>query len=179
MPRIILSSIAAFVGTNIDDILVLTILFSTASTRRQRVRIAMGYAIGVLLLTLISAFTASGLQLLPEQWLRLLGLIPILTGVRACFAHDSEPASARSDLSSAILITLGNGADNLGVYVALFAQSQFNAVLLSAAVFLLMAVLWSFLAGRIAGLPALRRLIAHRALVPAALILLGLCILII
>jgi len=174
MPSVILASVLAFVGTNIDDILVLTLLFSRG---RGRTRISLGYLLGVALLTGLSALAAFGLRRFSGDWLRLLGLIPILLGVRALLTSVGGVGEIRPSLLGAALITLGNGADNLGVYTALFARCSPAGTALASAVFLLLAALWLLLAARIAALPALRWLIGSRYLVPAVFVLLGIFIL--
>ena len=172
------TAVLAFIGTNIDDILVLTLLLS-AVRRRDRLNISAGYIVGVLLITALAALAAGGLRLLSGEWLRLLGLIPIYLGVRALLRRDADASSLRPTFSGAMLITLGNGADNLGVYIPLFARSGWENVALYALTFLVMAALWSLIAARLASLPALRRFIERRTavLVPVLLILLGLYIL--
>lgn len=170
----ILSSIIAFIGTNIDDILVLTLLLSGT---RRRGRVFAGYLLGIFVLAALSALAADGLRFLSAGWLRLLGIVPIALGVRALFGRGGGVSEVRPSVFGAALITLGNGADNLGVYIPLFARLSAGRVVLSSLVFLAMGVLWVFLAGRIASLPALRRIIGSRALVPAVFILLGLYIL--
>ena len=174
-----LTAILAFIGTNIDDIFVLTVLLSAAGLR-GRVRVSSGYAMGVLLITALAALAAGGLRLFSGSWLRLLGLIPAFLGVRAWLRRDDgDGAALRPTFAGAMLITLGNGADNLGVYIPLFARSTLWEAALSAMVFLVMAGLWSLLAARIASLPMLRGWLERRAavLVPVILILLGLYIL--
>jgi cadmium resistance protein CadD (predicted permease) len=174
-----LTSVLAFTGTNIDDILVLAVLFSAASCR-DRFRAALGYISGVMGITALAALAAGGLRLFSGDWLRLLGLIPIVMGIRALLQRDLDDHSAlRATFTGTMLITLGNGADNLGVYIPLFTRSTPGEIALSALVFLVMAVCWALLASRMASLPALRRFIERRTriLVPAVLILLGLYIL--
>ena len=175
-----LTSIFAFIGTDIDDILVLTLLFSAVPLRRSRISLSAGYISGVTIVTALSMLAAGGLRLFPEQYLRLLGIIPIALGIRAWHKQDDDnPSPLRPSFTGAMLITLGSSADNLGVYIPLFARSAPQAAALSAVVFLSMAALWSLLAACIASLPALRRFIERRAsiLVPALFILLGLYIL--
>ena len=173
------TAILAFISTNIDDILVLTLLLSAAS--RSRFPLSAGYVSGVAAITALSAFAAAGLQMFPENTLRLLGLVPILLAVRAWRSRgDDNAPPIHPTFAGAMLITLGSGADNLGVYIPLFARSAPRTIALSALTFLLMAVLWCALAARIASLPALRRFIDRRAhrLIPPVFILLGLYILI-
>ena len=169
------------VGTadNIDDILVLTLLLTQSRERRGRMRISLGYAVGVAMLTAISIRAGTGLRMFFGDWLWLLGLIPIALGVKAVFAGDDGDSPEGASVLSVALITLGNGADNLGVYIPLFAGYEPARIVLAALIFLLMTVLWLILGAKLSSLPALRRLIeAHRRmLVPAVYILLGLYIL--
>ena len=171
----ILTAALAFVGTNIDDILVLTLLLARARDRRGRRHIGVGYILGVLALTAVSAAAAMGLRMIPGGWLRLLGLVPVVLGVRAIFSSDEGETVLAPSLMGAALITLGNGADNLGVYIALFSRAQAAQTALSSAVFLIMTILWLKFAARLAAFPGLRRFIGKRSriLVPAVFILLG------
>lgn len=178
MVGLIFTAVLAFTGTNIDDILVLTLLYAGASGRSGRLRIGAGYFLGVLTLTAVSALAASGLRMIPGGWLRWLGLVPVAMGVRAFFGDDSASARA-SSLLGAMLVTLGNGADNLGVYIALFGSLTAAQTALSSIIFLLMAFVFAFAAARLAAFPALGRFIERHGawLTPMVLILLGLYIL--
>ena len=80
---------------------------------------------------------------------------------------------------SVMLLAIANGADNLGVYIPLFAGYSAGQMLVTAAVFAVMIFLWCRLAQRIAALPALRAGIRKykRVIVPAVFIALGIFIL--
>jgi len=177
MPATILTAAITFAATNLDDIFILTLLLANAKTPRQYQYTSAGYAAGVLLLTLISALAANGLQMLPSSLLRLLGLIPITLGVRAWLNKDADAhAPLHPGFLAAMLTTLGNGADNAGVYIPLFTRIS---PITASAVFLTMAALWSLIAARAASLPPVRNAVSRhgRWFVPAVFILLGLYIL--
>ncbi|WP_218004307.1 cadmium resistance transporter, partial [Cellulosimicrobium funkei] len=85
-----LSTIAAaaglFVATNIDDIVVLTVLFAVAARGSSRLRawqIVAGQYLGLVTLIAVSFLAALGLTIVPDEWVGLLGLIPLAIGVLA------------------------------------------------------------------------------------------------
>lgn len=180
MIAVLSAAAAAFAATNIDDLFVLMLLFGQADGKRARLRIAAGQFLGIGLLTLVSVAAALGLGLVPGSYLRLLGLVPILLGLRAWKQRNEqeEMPSAVGVLSTALL-TIANGGDNLGVYIPLFTGYTAGQLAVTAAVFGLLCGLWCLLGARLASLPRVRETI-HRwkgILVPAVLILLGLSIL--
>ncbi len=182
----LLTAVTAFAATNIDDIFLLMLLFAQTRSRRDRLRITAGQYLGVGLLFAASLAGARAARALPPQVLPLLGLVPLALGVRELLEGLRRPANRSDDapppapgVLSVALLTVSNGADNLGVYIPLF--SGYAAPQLAAAglVFAAMTALWCFLGCRLAGLPAVNRLLrrCRPVLVPAVLIFLGISIL--
>ena len=182
MLQILAAAAAAFIGTNLDDLLILMLLFAQAEDRAGRRRIAAGQFLGIGVLTVVSTLCALGLGRVSGGYLRLLGLIPILLGLRAFMtrnhSEEAEDASAVGVLSTAAL-TIANGGDNLGVYIPLFAGYRAGQLAVTAAVFALLCGLWCLFAARLAALPRVQAVIRRwkGLLVPAVLILLGVSIL--
>ena len=178
---VILTATAAFLGTNLDDILILTLLFAQA--KGGRVAITAGQFAGIGVLTTVSFLFARLVQGLPQSVLPLLGLVPIALGLRACFQYRraGEQAAAPEAVGflSVLLLTVANGGDNLGVYIPLFAGYGPLQMAVTAGVFALMTALWCLLGARLANLPLLRSaVLRYRGrIVPAVFILLGLSIL--
>ena len=85
----LLASIAAYIGTNIDDIFILTILL-TQNVGKSRRRMVAGHFLGVAVITVVSMLGALGLQNLPLKYVGLLGLVPIALGIRAWIAGDDD-----------------------------------------------------------------------------------------
>ena len=170
----------AFVATNVDDLFVLMLLFGQARGKGARLRITEGQFVGIGLLFAASAAAALGLGRVPEQYLRLLGLVPIVLGLRAWKNRggQEEEVFAAGVLSTAML-TVANGGDNLGVYIPLFAGYTAGELAVTAAVFTLLCGLWCLLGAKLASLPRVREGIGRwkGILVPAVFILLGLSIL--
>lgn len=185
MKTILLSTIA-FISTNIDDLFINMIFFAQYHTKETTRSIVAGKYLGIGILTAISLLGAYGLQMLPGKWLSLLGLVPIALGIKAILsalhAQESEEDSntpAQTLWLSMMLITIANGADNIGVYLPLFASFtgwQIGAAIL---VFALMTGIWCFLSKQLTGLPLLQKLLTKYKpiLIPLVYILLGFYIL--
>ena len=179
-------AIGAFVGTNIDDILMDTLLFSGTRTKGETYSVVFGKYIGMAVLTSVSLLAAWGLRLIPQQYIRYLGLIPIILGVKAFIEgvrkdeEDEEDFSRSANfLMNAALITVANGADNLGVYIPLFAGIGLWEMVKVVCVFAVMVVVWCFFAKKLSELPPLRRFIDRykKIIIPIVYVSLGIYIL--
>lgn len=167
-------SAVAFIATNIDDIFLLTLLFSAGNMRKSNIYI--GHFLGIMILSIISCLGAYGLTALFEKYVFLLGLVPIFLGIKAIFDRDDDQKSVFSgSILSVILLTVSSGGDNIGVYIPIFARMDAVHFILSLAIFGIMSVMWCFIAQRLSALPALRRFIEKykRVIVPVIFILLG------
>ncbi len=181
MGEAFLASAAAFAATNLDDLLVLMLLFGQAEDRLSRRKICLGQLLGIGVLTLVSVAAALGLRMVPEQYVRLLGAVPILLGIRAWLDRDGdEDAPSAVGVLSTALLTVANGGDNLGVYIPLLTGFSAGQLALCAGVFAVMTLLWCLLGSRLAALPRVGGFIQRYKgfLVPVVLILLGVSILI-
>ena len=121
----IFTSMIAYIGTNMDDVFVIMILLAQ-SVKGTKGQIVAGHFLGIGILTVISMLGAFGLQNLPLQYVGILGLVPIGFGIKSWMDHkkervgDDAPDAQSVRLLSMAMITLGNGADNVGVYISLF-----------------------------------------------------------
>lgn len=182
MLAVLFSSVFAFIGTNVDDIFLLTLFFSEARTKSDARAIACGQSLGILFLYLVSVLGALGLSFLPEKYIGFLGILPIILGVKAIFDRDDEDDGQKSALGGAVrvaLVTVANGADNLGVYIPLFEGFSAWQTAASGVVFLLMTALWCIFGKKFSEMTFLRRFLEKYKwiLVPTILILLGVYIL--
>jgi len=89
-----------FAGTNIDDLIVLTVLFlsARANGRPRPWQIWVGQHTGIGVLIAASAVAALGLTVIPDTWVGLLGLVPLALGMRGLItairaAGTAEPPS--------------------------------------------------------------------------------------
>ena len=177
----ILTAISTFISTNIDDFLILMLLFSQTHCKQDRLKVLWGQYLGVGVIVSISLIAAVGVQLLPEQYIRFLGLIPLFLGVKAALKgdDDKEAFAGKIGVLPVAGLALAGGGDNLGVYIPIFASLSARELALTMLIYLLLIPLWCLLAAKLAKLPAIAELIRRyqRVLVPAVFILLGLMIL--
>lgn len=187
------STIAAaagmFAATNIDDIVVLTVLF-LASTRGgpRPWQIVLGQYLGFSTLVAISVVAALGLTIVPDQWVGFLGMIPLVIGVIGLVRalrkgrddDEAESALKAVGLLGVAGITIANGADNISLYTPVFRTISPTDTAITIAVFLVLVAVWCLL-GRAIGtnrrITEMLERIEHW-LVPAVFIGLGLFILI-
>ena len=155
-----LSTIAAaaglFVATNLDDIVVLTVLFA-ASARSSRLRgwqIVAGQYLGLITLIAVSFLAALGLTIVPDEWVGLLGLIPLAIGVLALVRtlrgqdddDEAESALKAVGLLGVAGITIANGGDNIAIYTPVFRTMSTIDALVTIVVFLVLLAGWCLFA---------------------------------
>jgi len=184
----IATAAALFAGTNVDDVVVLSLLTasSRAGGRPRRWEIWVGQYAGFAVLVGLSAAAGRGLALVPARWLWLLALIPLGLGVANLAAairslrrgERPRPPSAGGPLGVAAL-TIVDGVDNLAAYTPFFATARAGQVVVTLAVFAAGVAIWCLAGGlltRHARITAAVSRYGHWIL-PAALILIALYIL--
>jgi len=126
LPADIAVAATAFVGTNIDNALVTLAMVAAAPPERAH-RIVTGQIIGFVLLVMAAGATAIALFEISPKLVGLLGIVPLLQGLRGLLMlrhpERRRRLSARAvgaGYVSAALITVGAGGDNLAVYIPLF-----------------------------------------------------------
>lgn len=184
----VLAAAGMFAATNIDDIVVLTVLFLAA--RRSGSRswpIVAGQYLGFIALVAASVLAALGLTIIPDEWVGFLGLIPLAIGiwtlVRNLRRHgdddDDDVKVGSLGLLGVAGITIANGADNISLYTPVFRTISPADTTITIIVFLVLVAVWCA-AGRLIGTN--RRVTetlekVEHWLVPAVFIGLGLYIL--
>lgn len=178
----IVAAVVSFAATNIDDILLLTFFFGQGIPGW---RVVAGQYLGFSALVVISLVGYFARFAVPEAWIGLLGLVPIIIGalkLRGLRANE-EPEIRALSASSTLLIaatTFSNGGDNIGIYVPLFASTNLSGLILTITIFLLLLAVWCIAGYFFGRLPIVRQLCERHGhvLVPFALIGLGIYILI-
>ncbi|MEU4537448.1 cadmium resistance transporter [Streptosporangium sp. NPDC023825] len=143
-----------FAGTNVDDIVILTVLFlaSRAGGVPRPWQVVVGQYAGIAALVTVSAAAALGLAVVPDRWVGLLGLVPFGMGVwglvkawKAWSAgkdgDDGAPRIASGVLSIAG-VTIANGADNISVYTPMFRTIGPASSAVTVAVFAVLVAVW-------------------------------------
>jgi cadmium resistance protein CadD (predicted permease) len=135
---LVASAIGVFVGTDIDDLVVLTALFGSRQVGRRQ--IVAGQYLGIATLIVIGIVAAVGLLVVPARWVGLLGVIPLGLGVRGLIRREGNPVIVRTTMGVAG-ITIVNGADNVTVYAPLFRGAGWGIVVY-VAVFAVLVAVW-------------------------------------
>ena len=175
---------AVFAATNLDDIVVLTVLF-VAARRAGRPRpwhIVAGQYLGLGALVAAAVVVAAGLLVVPDPWTGLLGLLPIGLGIRALLTRsdDDGPPAVVGSLLGVAGVTIANGSDNIAVYVPVFRSLDPATGLVYLLVFAALVAVWCGTAALLGGHPRVVRLVGRAGhwLVPVVFVAIGVVILV-
>lgn len=86
----IITAFVSFVSTNIDDIFILMLFFTQIDKFMKRTHIVIGQYLGIGALTIISIIGALGLSAIPQEYVGLLGLVPIYLGIKEYLNYKKE-----------------------------------------------------------------------------------------
>ncbi len=153
---LLLLGTVAFAATNIDDIFLLMMFFSSFGLEARHV--VTGQYLGLGLLVGISAVASLLSLVVPSRIIALLGLVPILIGVKKFFELRALPKSdgiqeqvsqikkrtgSYISISRVATVTFTDGSDNIGIYVPLFASHNASVEIATLIVaFLAMTGVW-------------------------------------
>ena len=176
----------AFAATNVDDIIVLSILFARRDQHFGARQIVVGQYVGFAGLILASIAASVGLLALPAEAVGALGFVPIALGLRGLWrarhrgAEDNAATVETDSLStkSVAAITVANGADNIAIYAPLFATIGTGGLVTTVVVFLTLVAVWVLAGLLIGSRPAVVRAVAWAGsyAIPVVLIALGIFI---
>jgi len=173
-------ALAAGLATTFDDNIYLTGFFAEVNRSFRPQHVVLGELLG---------------RLLPSQWLGLMGVLPILIGLRNLLQHLRDgygalPGFQPRRLSllellrdrrtySVSLVTIANGSNNLSIYIPLFASLRPLQVPLVLPVLYGFVGLWLWLSFHLTRTPGLALLLNRYAPIffPFVLIWLGVRIL--
>lgn len=191
----LVQALVLFVATNIDHLALLALWFVHGQNQPgNTARIFAGQYVGfgVILAVTIVLSAISGL-VIPQEYLRFLGLIPLALGVKAATSEirerrhceesedeaEAQLKGKKVSVGAVAVVTMANGGDEIAVYLPVFALSTWWQIALFCAVFLLLAevllALARFITGRMGLAEVLERFEA--IIFPSVLILLGVLIL--
>lgn len=185
------AAIGLFAATNIDDIVVLAVLF-LASTRGgiRSWQIVVGQYLGFIALVVLSVVAALGLTIVPDEWVGFIGLLPLTIGVLGLVrwlrrrGNDDDDDAAGALRAGGLLgvagITIANGADNISLYTPVFRTISPTDTVLTIVVFLVLVAVWCVVGRAVGTHPKVTETLerVEHWLVPAVFIGLGLYIII-
>jgi cadmium resistance protein CadD (predicted permease) len=184
MLELIALGIAAFVSTNIDDIFLLMVFF--ADKRFTPIQVVGGQYAGMAALVIASVLAALATVAIPDQIVGLMGLLPIIIGIRELLElrksdDDDEGLPNRTGMGflTVTAVMIANGADNIGVYVPIFAIRTPAEMLVIMLIFAVLTGVWCVAGYALVNNPIVGGYIRRvgRVLLPFVLIGLGIYIL--
>ena len=184
MIAIIPVAAAAYVATNLDNFILLVALL--ARYRKHMANVIAGFFASTLILVLVGMWIGKAANIVPVEYLGLLGFVPISIGVieliqlrrgntDATEAKEESADGAQKVFTTTLGTQLGNGADTVVIFGVLFIDSMPAADILAAITFAAMAFILVCVGVYAVRHPALCEWIdryAHRAM-PFILIIVG------
>jgi cadmium resistance protein CadD (predicted permease) len=140
-----------FAVTNVDDMVVLAVLnaSSRATGQPKRWQIWAGQYAGVAVLVGVCLLAALGLTLVPERWVRVLGLAPLgrgvrklVTAVRARGSGGGAPSPPVTGLAGVTGLTIANGGDNIAAHIPVSRAIGAGRIAVTIAVFAAGVAVW-------------------------------------
>jgi cadmium resistance protein CadD (predicted permease) len=162
---VVAKGMVLYTSTNIDDMFILIGFLSEPRVRIRSVAVGQFLGIGVLYVSSVVGSVAS--LVVPPAVIGLLGLIPIVVGVKKWLglhparvsgfplATESTIFGGRSNVWTVVVATVVNGGDNMSIYIPFFATRSGYNIAVIGGVFACMTGVWLLFA---------HWLIRHRAI---------------
>jgi cadmium resistance protein CadD (predicted permease) len=177
-------ALAAFASTNLDNLLLLTVLQGQAHQRKLAV--FFGY-VGAIVTIVVAGLVATRLaDALPVDKVGYLGLVPIAMGIyrfvslrRSTGDGVAVAPGPALGAGAVAMLTIANGGDTIAVLLPLFAETAESLIWVLAGTIVGAAVLWFVVSKAVSERAWVRRALprVERWLVPALLIVVGVYIL--
>ncbi len=189
------TGLTAFAATNLDDIIVMSLFFSQVNTCFLVRHIVIGQYLGFSALVIASLPSFFGKFILPESWIGLLGILPIIIGINSLLNQETSDTEDLNTSESSqawwsnflspqtygvAAVTIANGGDNIGIYMPMFATNTWDNLLVILLVFFVMVGVWCYAAYHLTQVKAIASFITRygNSLIPFILMGLGVSILI-
>jgi cadmium resistance protein CadD (predicted permease) len=179
-------AIALFASTNVDDMFVLVGFFADPKFRPRE--IVIGQYAGITVLVGVSVVGSLLALVISLAYVGLFGIVAIGLGLKKLFdlyrnrddlrEEHYDPSARHTRTATVALVTLANGADNIGIYMPAFAVRPGYEIGIMVVVFGLMTGLWCLLAYRLVRHPRYGTLIRRHGRRVAPLVLIGIGVLI-
>ncbi len=173
------SSVVAYIATNIDDMFINMVLFASSKGKKDDFSIVLGKYFGTGALVAISAMAGFGAQALIGEYIHILGAVPVFLGLKEIYNNikqsgDEEISVRDRYFLPTAFITVANGADNIGVYVPLFAEFSLGQMGVMILVFAVMTAVWCLLGKMITVMPSVKSVIEKYGGIITPLVYIGL-----
>jgi len=179
----ILTGITAYISTSIDYLIILMVIFGSVN-RKERRLVYWGDLLGTSVLVAASLVMAFILGFVPQEWvLGLLGIIPVLMGLRLLISGESDDDEVvesqmkkrRNIIMNVAIITIATcGADNIGIYVPIFAQSTAQTLTVILITFFFMLSLFCYVGYLLIKIPKVAEILERYGMYITAIVYIGL-----
>lgn len=158
---IIFISIIAFVSSNIDDIMLLTLLYAQSKNRYECKNILIGQYVGIFTLVSISLIISTILVKSTDIPINWLGIVPIALAIKEMMQKETatDHTTIKITFLQVAMLTIASGTDNIGVYVPIISQQSSKETFIFCIIFALMIPLWSLLGYLIGHIPVVQKTI--------------------
>ena len=183
MQTAILTGITAYISTSIDYLIILMVIFGSVN-RKERRLVYWGDLLGTSVLVAASLVMAFILGFVPQEWLLgLLGIIPVLMGLRLLISGESDDDEVvesqmkkrRNIIMNVAIITIATcGADNIGIYVPIFAQSTVQTLAVILITFFFMLSLFCYVGYLLIKIPKVAEILERYGMYITAIVYIGL-----
>ena len=183
MQTAILTGITAYISTSIDYLIILMVIFGSVN-RKERRLVYWGDLLGTSVLVAASLVMAFILGFVPQEWLLgLLGIIPVLMGLRLLISGESDDDEVvesqmkkrRNIIMNVAIITIATcGADNIGIYVPIFAQSTVQTLAIILITFFFMLSLFCYVGYLLIKIPKVAEILERYGMYITAIVYIGL-----
>lgn len=183
MQTAILTGITAYISTSIDYLIILMVIFGSVN-RKERWLVYWGDLLGTGVLVAASLVMAFILGFVPQEWLLgLLGIIPVLMGLRLLISGESDDDEVvesqmkkrRNIIMNVAIITIATcGADNIGIYVPIFAQSTVQTLAVILITFFFMLSLFCYVGYLLIKIPKVAEILERYGMYITAIVYIGL-----
>lgn len=183
MQTAILTGITAYISTSIDYLIILMVIFGSVN-RKERWLVYWGDLLGTSVLVAASLVLAFILGFVPQEWvLGLLGIIPVLMGLRLLISGESDDDEVvesqmkkrRNIIMNVAIITIATcGTDNIGIYVPIFAQSTVQTLAVILITFFFMLSLFCYVGYLLIKIPKVAEILERYGMYITAIVYIGL-----
>ncbi len=204
-----ITTIVLFAATNIDDIFLLLAWFSQKDSNLKVSHIIIGQYLGFIALVLLSLIGALGSLVVAQEWIGLLGLVPIYLGLKAfvelfkeqeqqperdgeVYTVQEVPSGEKTEdnpgrfkrlfhpsIYKVAAVTFANGGDNIGVYVPFLATYKSWQIGIIVIIFLFLVAVWCYVAKKLVAFPMVAITLERYGHIIVPFVLVGIGILII
>jgi len=179
----IFTGITAYISTSIDYLIILMVIFGSIN-HKDHWLVYWGDLLGTTVLVITSLIMAFFLGFVPQEWLLgLLGLIPVIMGIRLLIVGESDDDEVVEDqikkkrnliINVAVITIATCGADNIGIYVPIFTQATASSLIIILLTFLVMLTLFCYIGYLLIKIPKVADILERYGMYITAIVYIGL-----